>query len=324
MTAEANYYEDGDTIDYTPTAALVAGQVVQLADGRAGVAISPIAAGVKGAVQICGVYKLAKTASVSVLNGDEIYWHNATNACTPLHALGADDYTVGVAIEDDVAGTATTLKVSLNVKPRYKIDLHRDAFESLVVKTVVGSTTVTIPDVVTRGGQTQLTLGATAEAQKVDLMSKDSLPTGVPFIVEGRVAIYDISAGSVQDFNIGIANGTHATDADAITEHVFFHLDGNVLTILAQSKDGTTTVAAVTTTVSCVDDTYFDFRIDCRNLSAIKLYINGVGVLTSTGFKLNAGAGPWKLLAHLEKTSDAGIGDLRVTHFAARTMEQAA
>lgn len=326
--AEANYYQDGERVDYTPTAALVAGQVVQLADGRAAVATSAIAAGVKGSVQVCGVVQLAKTSGVVVLNGDPIYWDISAGTATPLKAVAGADHFIGVA-QADATSTGSTVYVALNVKPQYTIDLQRDSFESVIVKTVVGSTTVTIPDVVTRGCQTQLTMGLTAEAQKVDLMSTNSIPKTVPFIVEGRVAVYDIGDDAALDINIGIANGTHATSFDSITEYLSFHLDGNVLTILVQSTDGTTTNAAATTTISAVDDTYFDFRLDCRDLTACKAYINGVRVMDGTTgasktLGLSAATGPFKLIAHMEKTSNDTPGEIRVAHFAARTMEQAA
>lgn len=325
MTAEAVLSKDADTIDVTtPSAGYAAGEVIQLPDGRAAV-VCGLTAKVSGdaaALKTLGQHNFQKNSLV-ILKGALVYWDRSAGVASPIKDLATGDFALGVALEDAGASAADVI-VDLNVKPHYLIDLHRDAFESLVVKTVVGSTTVTIPDVVTRGGQTQLTMGLTAEAQKVDLMSKNSIPKTIPFIVEGRVAVYDIGDAAALDINIGIANGTHATSFDSVTEYVSLHLDGNVLTILAQSTDGTTTVAAVTTTLSAVDDTYFDFAMDCRDLSDIQLYINGVNVLPASVFKLNAATGPFKLIAHMEKTSDDTPGEIRVAEFTARTMDIAA
>ncbi len=45
MVAEASYRQDGATLDYTPDAAVLSGEVRQLSDGRAGVAVGDIASG---------------------------------------------------------------------------------------------------------------------------------------------------------------------------------------------------------------------------------------------------------------------------------------
>ncbi len=72
--AEANFYQDGDYIDYTPVVAVAAGEVIQLMDGRAAVATDAIAASTKGSVQVKGIAQLAKTANFVLLNGGRAYW----------------------------------------------------------------------------------------------------------------------------------------------------------------------------------------------------------------------------------------------------------
>lgn len=325
MATEAQRGYEGDSIDYTPTAAVAAGEVLQIWDGRAAFAPSAIAAGVKGAVSVCGIRELIKTTSVVILQGDPIYWDISAGTCTPLKAVGTGDFFVGVAMAD-AAAAATAVLVAFNVQPQYLIDIHRDGFEHLLVKTVVGSTTVLMPILESYGGAYRMAFGLTAEAQKLDLLSKNSVPKAVPFIVEGRCAVYDIGDAAALDFNIGIANGTHASDADAITESVFIHMDGTSLNLLVESDDGTTENAAADSTLDAVDDTYFDFRIDCRDLAAIKFYINGVRVMDGvTGaaktLALGAATGPFKLLAHLEKSADDTPGDVRVSHLAVRTFD---
>lgn len=319
--AEATLYRDSSpkTVKWTAAEAYSPGQIVQLPDGRAGViaGLETVAIGEIAVAYVEGQFTVAKTADIVFLDGDKAYWDRSADSATPLKAAAGADFDLGVAI-GDAASADTTLVVDLNVKPVYTIDLMKDPTDSVVVLTA-GTPAVTMGP-----GYAKLAFSETAEAQKVDILSKHSVPVTVPFIVEGRMAIYDIGDAAAVDINVGLANATHATDCDAITESCFLHLDGSALDILAESDDGTTEVAATDTTKDAVDDTYFDFRMDCRDLEDIQIYINGVLVLGSTVFALDAATGPLKLLAHMEKTSDNTPGEIRISHFAIRCTDLAA
>lgn len=317
--SEAALYKDADTITILAPAALASGQVVQLPDGRAGyvMGLKAVAAGDPVEIQVGGQAVVAKTANVEILPGDELRWDRSANTATPLNAIADADFVIGTAV-DGAAAADTTVVVALNKRPVYAIDIFRDRSDSVIVKTA-GT-----PAVTWTPGCATLTFSTTAEAQKVDIMSAAAIPVGVPFIAEGRVAAFDIGDDAALDFNVGIANGTHASDADEIAESVFFHLDGSALDIKAESDDGTTEVAATDTTVDAVDDTFFDFRIDARDLSDIKLYINGARVLSAKTFKLDKATGPFKLLVHVEKSANDTPGDFRVAHLAIRTLDAAA
>lgn len=325
MPAEAILKRDDDTVVVTtPTAGYAPGEMIQLPSGRAAFHVGLVAkvAGELATLKTSGKVTLQKSTNLVCLRGGEAYWNRANNTVTPLSDDAGANFPVGVFL-DDATSAATEVVVDLNVKPSYVIDLHRDAFDSVLVRTVVGSTTVLMPMMEQYGGASRLAFGLTAEAQKLDLLSKKSVPVTVPFVAEFRLAIFDIGDNAAADFNVGIASATHATDADQIAESCFIHLDGTSLDIKAESDDGTTEVAATDTTIDAVDDTYFTVWMDCRDLTAIKIYINGVRVLSSTAFKLNAATGPLKLLAHMEKTSDDTPGDLRVCHMAIRAMDVA-
>lgn len=296
------YQEGDDVLDYTAVAAVTGGQVVQLADGRAGVIPTDLDAAALGSASTEGIYTVTKTANIVWVDGMEIWWDHSANAATYISANDKDFY-LGVAYGDATAA-ATTGKVMLNVRPQYLIDLQTGAFESAIVKTVVGSTTVEVPHIEVQGGTSSLIFGATAEAQKVDLLSKRSFAVESNWVVDGTFCIIDDGDAAAIDFNIGVANATHATDANSITERCLFHTDANVLDILAWSTDGTTTVALTDTTVNYALNTPVNFLIDGRNTADIQMYINGVLMLTAEVFKLDAATGPLKLLAHLEKTSD--------------------
>ncbi len=137
-------------------------------------------------------------------------------------------------------------------------------------------------------------------------------------ICEFVAAVFDIGDDAALDISFGLANAHHATDADSITESVLFHLDGADLTLNAESDDGTTEVAATDTGLTLVDDQYGRFKIDCSDLSDVKLYAAVdkdepyVRVLSGTTFKLNNASGPLTPIVMVEKTSNDTTADVRV------------
>lgn len=319
--AEAVLVKDANanSRDFTAEAALAAGEVLQFPDGMVGfiAGLRGYASGDPATAQIGGRVTVTKSADLVWLKGDPIYWDRSAGAATPLKAVAGADFFMGTAAAD-AAAAATTGDVHLNVKPEYLIDVMRGPTDTAIV------TTDGAPAMTMGPGYAKLALATShAEAEKVDVLSQHSVPVTVPFIVEGRIAVYSIGDEGSVDINVGIANGTHASSFDSITEYCAVHFDGTALSILAQSADGTTTVAAVDTLVDAVDDTYFDFRMDCRNLADIQIYINGVNVLPASVFKLNAATGPLKLIAHIEKGANDTPGEIRISHLAIRAADMA-
>lgn len=318
---EATLSSDSGNIDQIADAAYVSGQVVQLADGRAAVkaGLAACAIGDTAAFQTSGIFELPKTASINLLDGQEVFWDHSANTATYTQQGNDRDFLLGVAVGDSLAA-ATTVRVNLNVAQVRIIDLQRTGWDTTIVKTVVGSTTVEVPQVFARGGSTLLTFGTTAEAQKVDLMSSRSFANASAWIVEGIFNIITNSDNAAGDINIGVASGTHATDFDAISECMAIHIDGASLVLNAQSDDNVAAVAAATTGVSATAGTPVHFVMDGRNSADIQLYINGANVLPSTVFKTITG--PLFAIVHAEKTSDDSPLTFRVDKFTVRTMEQ--
>lgn len=323
--SEATLSKDANanTVDVVAPATIAAGEVYQLPDGRAAVkaGLKSAASGEAAALQTAGQFHVAKTANVVILKGAQVYWDRSANQATPLRALAGADFPLGVALEDAAAADDSVL-VELNGKPVYVIDALRDPCDTVLVLTA-GTPAVTMGP-----GYVQLAFSETAEVQKVDILSKHSVPVAIPFIVEMDINI--VNAGdetdSAGDINIGIANGTHASDCDAITESMFVHvdvIDGGAVNIQLESDDGAVEVAATDTTVDFTAGTPFHVVFDCRDLTDIQVYINGVLVLPATVFKLNAATGPLKLLAHMEKGADNTPGIVRLQHFAIRAMDVA-
>ena len=167
-----------------------------------------------------------------------------------------------------------------------------------------------------------ISLGAVAEAEKLDALSIRGVAPLTPCIVEALICVNDNGAGAALDINVGLANETHADNADTIAESLFAHIDGNDLNLFAESDDGTTQVAATDSLFDYVEGTPFLVQWDLRNWLDIQLYTNGVNRLPATVFKLDKATGPLKLLVHVEKSADVTIGNLSVARLGIRTFEE--
>lgn len=299
---EAVLLKTGREVDYTADAAITGGEVRQLADGRAGVQPIDLASGALGSLCVMGVYTVAKTTSMVLLDGMPVYWDHSANKAH-YKKVNDRDFFLGVAV-GDATGASTTCNVAINVQPVWDIDINRDAILSVPTGTqAVGAFGHLKPF----GGARSFELTATSEVQCIDALSVDRFDKNSNPIVQIIFRLGTNGSTSAVDLNFGIANGTSTSDADATTEHVLFHIDGGTLTILAQSKDGTTTVAATTTGVSATAASAVADRIECwidaRVTTNVLLYVNGAAVATGSTFKIDAATGPFGLLAHLEKTT---------------------
>lgn len=313
MTLKAQLVQEGESVDWVADAAYSGGDVVQLKDGRAGVVSVDVASGATVGVYVCGIFKLQKTTSIVMLNGGRVAWdYSASKA--HFKTVNDQDFFFGSAVED-ATSAATTIKAAINVHPTYVCDLSRDAFASVIVGTAAAGA-FGFPR--RFGGANTFALTATSEAQKVDALGTDGFANGANAIVEMRLNNVSNGTGGTQDWNIGLANATHATDADSITRHLFCHIDGNSTNINFQSKDGTTTVAATDSTVDLTAGTAFEVWFDMRNPASVLIYVDGVAVLTSTTFDVSAMSTTWFLLAHLEKTTGTDTFEGRVDWLKAR------
>jgi hypothetical protein len=306
---EATYVRKRHEQKITLAAALVPGEVYQLNDGRAGVfnTADGLDAGERAAFQTDGQYTVVKTASQVWIKGDPIWWDRSAGAATCLEPIGAADrdFYLGTATAD-AASADTTGSVNLNVEPAWIIDSARDNGDTVVVKTVVGSTTVEVPDVKQRGGMLAMNFGTTAEAQKVDWISGRSFALASNWVVDILFELVTAADNAAVDIDVGVASGTHATDFEAIAEFAAFHLDGDDLNIDAHSDDGTTDIAPTDTTVDIVAGTPIRLKLDGRDPNNVKYYVEGVEVLAATANlgDIDAGAGPLFATIHAEKTAD--------------------
>lgn len=108
----AKYWQKGETLDYTATAAVSVGDIVSL-NTRIGVAGNDIAAGETGAVNVEGVFEMPK-ATVAVTLGAAVYWDAEAKNITTVASTGSDDtkkdnIPAGYAVAAAASADATVL-----------------------------------------------------------------------------------------------------------------------------------------------------------------------------------------------------------------------
>lgn len=291
--------EGAETIDWTADAAYSAGDVIQLRDGRAGVVTVDVASGGLVGVYVKGKFYMTKTTSMVVLPSSKLFWDHSADKVHLLHG-GDRDFYAGVALEDEAASDTEAL-VDLNVQPVFTVGFEQ-GFASVRIQTAGFVSAVGAG----REG-VNLEFSATAEAQKADALSHRSFLAASEGIAHFLVCVNDNGDAAALDIDWGIATGTHATDFEAITQRVGFHIDGNTLDLDLASDDGSTDTTLVDTTINIVEGTPFLCQLDMRDIANIKAYVNGVRVLdgtTGAATTLAIATGTFKAIAHMEKTSD--------------------
>ncbi len=113
---QATYIQKGDSIDYTPSAAVAAGDVI-VQGSVVAVAKAPIEASTIGAVAVIGVFDVEKSTA-AITAGAKIYWDadgspyggTVSNGCAD--ATSTNDPVMGFAVEA-AAISNTTVRVLL-------------------------------------------------------------------------------------------------------------------------------------------------------------------------------------------------------------------
>lgn len=323
---DARKVRDWDEVVVRTAASVSVGEIFQL-NGEAAYMDEPEAqsSGTDADFKTSGKVTVTKSTATQFLDGGRVYWDHSANNAT-YKPVNDRDFYIGRAVGDWAAADAQMV-VDLNKDPPYNIDLHKTAFLSVPTGTqAVGA--FGFPKVL--GGAQSIVLTATNEAQCIDLFSVDRFAVAANAIAEVIIRLGANGSTSAVDLTIGMANGTSTTDADAITEAAFFHVDGGALDIFAESDDGTTEVNATDTTVDITEGSAvanrFEFWLDARNPADVRYYINGAEVLNGTANlgNINVAVGPLGLLIHLEKTSGtATAGPVYIDEARVRYMEQA-
>ena len=294
-------------LEYVLAAATIAPYEIQQApSGKCGIHdnATSVSSGNYYYLRTSGHATCTKTNGFNALKGNRAWWDHSANAVNYRKVNDRDFYMGRFA--EDATNAALSCVVDLNADPPYDLDVARDPFDTVIV----GTQGLNTMGVFRRGGAHKFILSSTSEAQKMDILTKDGFALGANAIIEFAVEVVSDGAGTVVDASIGVANATHATDADSITDSIFMHLDANNTNINFESDDGTTEVAATDSTIDYTEGTRFEVWIDMRNPADVDIYVNGSQVLSGTTFNVNASVATWYLLAHIEKTSAADTYEL--------------
>ncbi len=105
MAFQAQFVQEGNSIDYTAGAAVAAGDVIVIGE-LVGVAKTPIAANALGALAVKGVFDFAKaTGGGSAISaGANCYWDDTNNVAT---TTAAGNKLIGKCIKDAADADAT-------------------------------------------------------------------------------------------------------------------------------------------------------------------------------------------------------------------------
>ena len=99
----ANYVNRGETVEYTPSAAVKRGDVINLG-GCFGVAFDDIAADATGIVNITGRYTMPAATGTAITAGAQLYW-DATNKC--VTTTSTSNTKIGIAANAMGSGGAS-------------------------------------------------------------------------------------------------------------------------------------------------------------------------------------------------------------------------
>jgi predicted RecA/RadA family phage recombinase len=112
---EATFRAPDGILPYTPGSAASAGEVIQLADGRAAVVQCALAASELGSVLTKGHFDFTAATGVTFVDGEAVVWDASAN--TAINAQSAD-------LADFVIGNATKAKVSGELVVRVELNSH--------------------------------------------------------------------------------------------------------------------------------------------------------------------------------------------------------
>lgn len=109
--AYATFVQQGDQIDYTPTADCAAGDVVVQGD-LVGLVRTPIPAGTPGSLAVAGVFDVAKASATVFTAGAKAYWDATARQAVTTDGGGANKL-LGKSVRAAASGE-TTVRVRLS------------------------------------------------------------------------------------------------------------------------------------------------------------------------------------------------------------------
>lgn len=322
-------FKEATTWRHTHAAAVTADDIVDLGDIY-GIAVNTYAASVEGLYCVKGTKILNKDATLTIAEGDKLYYDAANSVVTNI-PLGRY---IGVAVVS-AASTDATVEVSLNdpigfVEGPSDLCMYQDDFIALGAN-IMSPATVTETNrngwsVVDVGDATEaavsnepcgamaLTLAETSEAEDAVLYHGDQLSFDIDKLrtVEFRAAV--VTPGTGVCAVMGMA-GAHNLDKDTVAQNAWFRLDAS-LVLKVETDDGTTDNDDAATGITLTTATYYWFKIDFTNTSDVKFYVKTEGstkytrVASSTTFDMDQYTSGLQPYFSLDKASGTGTATI--------------
>jgi len=166
-------------------------------------------------------------------------------------------------------------------------------------------------------------IGQVNENAAAGLYGKDDKPWNIDkgLIFECRLAIHTAPT-LLTEIGFGVMNDSYGAGsqafltADEVAKYAFFGLYTTVgagLVPVIRTDDGTAVSGIVSTGKTLVLDTYYVFRIDFTSSAAVKFYIDGVEMASTTTFKMNTAANltvqPWIVVYKASDVGTAAAGE---------------
>jgi hypothetical protein len=212
--SEAIFITDPDVRDHTPSAASDAGEVIQLADGLAGVRVADVAADIMGAVRTRGIYDAVAATGVTFLIGETVFWDVSANTAINSADTALEDFPIGTAIAAKASGVLVV-----------RVDLNNHLSRQKILETAA-AITLTAAD-----------LGATVYGDTQAGAFSITLPTAASTI-GGRFTFIRAGTGTnaltIDGSGSETINGaaTHAT-MDAIYDTITIESNGTVWRVIS-------------------------------------------------------------------------------------------
>lgn len=144
MTIRAAFVQCDDNLPYTPAAALDGGSVVLLPDGRVGVTLTAIAAGVVGAVVTEGILDFNSDTATLFSEGEDVFWDAVNFLAVPAGNANAS-YRVGRATRAKISGDLA-VRVLINATSglalRQVVTANGSAVTNTTTETVMATFTI--------------------------------------------------------------------------------------------------------------------------------------------------------------------------------------
>ena len=205
----ATYIQEGVYLDHTPETALAQGDVVAIGDDFFGVATAAIAAGVKGALAVQGVFEFDSDGEIAA--GALVYWSSVGKT---VSATPADDCYIGRAV---AAASDDKCRVALNASNIGEFIAIDPASAPLLTQEDVASFTAKNPAAITAVNPDAAT--ATAADEDITKLFADvaSIRTQLIAAIADITVIHAEVVNAVTDFGtIKTALNAAKTDIAAV------------------------------------------------------------------------------------------------------------